>query len=155
MEAVFLSLPPSLSPSSTMAMSSFSFFLVLLFSSPDWLSTREAFFPMDQDPMTSSGAVSTPFFFFSELELSGGNTKRRQVWCEAVLSPDAASASNVSNINKFDLGLGRLQLLTHLIAAYVRPQLQRAVFVQMHVEMFTVKQMPHFLVWPVKRACDQ
>lgn len=129
-----------LSPSSVMAMSSSAFFLVLLISSLDWLSARGSFFSMDQDPMTSSGAVRAAFFHCRYLLA----IKRDRFDARQNLSLDAASASCLSNINQCDLGpRGRGTLLTRLIAAYVRHQLQKAVFVQIHVEMFTVEQMPH------------
>lgn len=49
-----------------------------------------------------------------------------------------------SSSDKRDLGSAQNMLLTLVIASYVRHQLQKAVFAQMHVEMFTVEQTPHF-----------
>lgn len=131
--------PLFLSLSSIMAVSSSSVRLLLLISSLDWLSTRGSAFLMDWDHMTSSGR----FLVSLQLYVRTDN----QDWCKTNLLFRQfvnLSAWSLSNINKCDLGSVHSTVLTLVIASYVRHQLQKALFAQMHVEMFSVEQTPHF-----------
>lgn len=134
--------PLSLSLSSIMAVSSSSVHLLLLLSSLDWLSTRGSAFLTDRDRLTSSGRLLVSLQHYVRAD-----NQKKQEWCydkSFFRQFMNLSARSLSNINKCDLGSAHNMLLTLVIASYVRYQLQKAVFAQMHVEMFTVEQTPHF-----------
>lgn len=136
--------PLFLSLSSIMAVSSSSVHLLLLISSLDWLSTRGSAFLMDWDHMTSSGKFLVSLQLYVRTDNQG---EKKQDWCKTDLLFRHfvnLSAWSLSNINKCDLGSVHHMVLTLVIASYVRHQLQKALFAQMHVEMFSVEQTPHF-----------